>query len=67
MSAYPKLDSFKLQQIYIAEEMTTKAMNGCKRSIRELYMIMPSLFEQGTRTLTILEPFLYEANEMRGT
>jgi hypothetical protein len=51
-----------LKELYFIEKIVTKAMKGCKRSIRELYVFMPSLFERGTRSYTILEPFLYDAD-----
>lgn len=59
------MDGYKLSKVYMIEELITKAMNGCKRSAIELYMIMPELFLRGTRPYTILEPLIYEANKMR--
>jgi len=50
----------------MVEAMVTKAMNGCKRSIIELYVVMPELFIKGTKPFTILEPLLYEANQLKG-
>ena len=59
------MDGYKIGRIHFVEKIVTKAMNGCKRSIIELYMIMPELFIKGTRTYTILEPKLYEANKVK--
>lgn len=52
------------EQIYFIESLVTKAMKGDRRAIRDLYVFMPSLFERGTRTYTILEPYLYDSNNM---
>jgi len=59
------LDNQKLAHIYFIEKIVTEAMNGCKRSIVELYVLMPELFTRGTRSYTILEPLLYEANKVK--
>lgn len=59
------MDNTKLAKIYFIEEIVTKAMNGDKRSAIELYMLMPELFIRGTRSNTILDPLIYEANKMR--
>ena len=59
------LDPFKLEQIYQTEKIVTKALKGDRRAIIELFVTMPSLFQRGTRTNTILDPYLYQANEMR--
>jgi len=48
--------------IYMIEKIVTKAMSGDKRAIIELYVFMPELFKRGTKTYTILEPLLYDAN-----
>lgn len=58
------LDDYKLSLIYKVEDLVTKTMNGCKRSAIELYVTMPELFLKGTKSFTILEPKLYEANEV---
>lgn len=60
------MDDYTLSKIYMVEELVTKTMNGCKRAAIELYVIMPELFLKGTKPFTILEPFLYEANELKG-
>lgn len=59
-----KNDLFKLNQLIHIEKLVTKTMKGCKRSVIELYMIMPELFERGTRSYTILEPKLHKANNI---
>ncbi len=56
------MNNLILDRIYMLEEMVTKALSGCKRSIIELYVIEPELFKRGTPSYTVLEPYLYEAN-----
>jgi len=58
------MDDFMLEQIHDIERTVTKSMSGDKRAIIELYTFMPSLFERGKRTYTILEPHLYETNKI---
>lgn len=60
------MDDYTLSKIYMVEEIVTKAMNGCKRAAIELYVMMPELFIKGTKSYTILEPLVYEANELKG-
>lgn len=60
------MDDYTLEKIYMVEATVTKAMNGCKRAAIELYMIMPELFLKGTKSFTILEPLIYEANQLKG-
>jgi len=52
-----------LRYLYMIEKIVTKAMNGDKRAIIELYVFMPELFIRGTKPYTILEPLLYNANK----
>ncbi len=57
-----QISKSELEHIYFIEKIVTKAMKGCKRAIKELYVFMPELFERGTRSNTILEPLLYKAD-----
>lgn len=60
------MEDYKLSYLHMIERTVTKAMNGCKRSAIELYVMMPELFIKGTKSYTILEPLIYEANQMKG-
>ena len=59
------IDAFELERIYETERLATNALNGDKRAIVDLYICHPELFLDGTKTFTVLEPLLYEANELK--
>lgn len=54
-----------IKEALLLEKLVTDTLKGNRRAAIELYMFAPFLFKQGTRTYTVLEPFLYNANEMR--
>ena len=60
-----KITPYELERIYMIEKMVTDTLNGERRAVGELHTLMPELFIRGTKTYTILEPFLHESEKIK--
>ena len=59
-----KLTDKQIKEAHRLEELITRTIKDDKRACIELYMTEPWLFRKGTRTFTVLEPKLHNANNM---